>query len=367
MLKKSIQFLPVIVQKAIFKATYLLLSIFFHHYKDANKKDIFLFSTRRGGSTLLGQIISANKGVRNIDQPLTLYSPPGIGGLLRAEIVEKFLPKNKYSQYASVSPKEQDMIVNFIQLISDGALSLSLWLEYKASRKKQFFFTDRVMLKFTDCNAIIDWMTEQFKVHVIYLIRHPVANAKSIMKNNWTITASAYLDDEYFCKSYLTDEQVAFGRDILLSGDYFQQAILNWCLENLVPLNFSSHKYLTLTYEELVICPDEVISLISDKFDLTDKKRMLEVSRIPSYSTTLSENSTIKNIVNEIKPGDKYKNIINRWHSKITDKEASQVTQILNVFGIDIYTCKSSIPKSQYLHYPSSFLGKIKSCKVDEK
>lgn len=358
MLGGIINRLPVALQKALYKISYFMIAMVFYHFRSKTKKDILLFSTRRGGSTLLGQIISANRGIRYIDQPLTTHAPPSVAGSLRKEITENYLPQKKYSQYPSLSKEDEEKIRKYITLLIEGRLSLGAWLEYKASRKKMLFYTDRVMLKITGSNAIINWVMANFDCHVVYLVRHPVANALSVMKNNWPITASAYLDDECFREKYLSEEQVEFGRNILESNDGFQQAILNWCLENLVPLNYSSHEFLTLTYEELVMCPELVIDLLSEQFDLEDKDRMLHVSAMPSFSTSLSENRTVKSIMSETSAEGKYRNILNRWQEKVSAAELRKAMDILKTFNIDVYTCDSSIPNEQYLHFPSSFMDK---------
>jgi len=359
MLGGIINYLPVPLQEPIFKSSYYLIAKIFYHFSSKAKKNIYLFSTRRGGSTLLGQMISANEGIRFIDQPLTAYAPHGVAGGLRKRVTEKYLPQKKYSQYTSLSGEDKGRLVEYIALLSDGKVSLNIWLEYKASQKKMFFYTDRVMLKLTGANAIIDWISGSFDCHVVYLIRHPVANALSIIKNNWTITASAYLEDKHFCEKYLSDEQITLGRDILESSDYFQQAILNWCLENLVPLNYSKQGFLMLTYEELVMCPEQVIDLLSKRFNLKDKNRMRHISTMPSYSSSLSENSTVKSIKKETGQEGRYENIINRWRDKVSMMESEKAENILKVFNLNVYSCDSSIPGKEYLHFPSCFMDKV--------
>lgn len=356
---KIIGYFPVAVQKPVFKMGYFLISIIFYHFRNGKKKDVFLFSTRRSGSTLLGQIFSANNGVRNIDQPLSTHSPPGVAGALRGTVVERYLPEKPFSQYASLSKDESIMITDYINLMVRGKIHLNAWLEYKASRKKLFCYTDRVLLKLTDANAIIDWFVDNFNCHAIYLVRHPVANALSIVKNNWGITVSAYLDDDYFCKKYLSNEQIEFGQHILESGNSFQQALLNWCLENIVPLNYSNREFFTLTYEELIMCPDEVIPLLASRFSLNDVDRMVRVSAMPSFSTTLSESSTVKSIINESSAEGKYRNIVNRWNEKISEEDLQKSKDILKMFNINVYTCDSSIPAEQYLHFSSSFMERV--------
>ena len=347
-----IEKLPIDLQKKVYLTVRYLLSVLFRHSHSSTQKDILLFSTRRGGSTLLGQMLSANRGIRNIDQPLTLYAPNGIGGLLRSQLCKKYLPQMPYSQYVSLTPKEQKQLLSFMDLLISGELSLNPWLEYKASGKKYFCLTDRVMLKITDANAIIDWFVSNFDSHIIYLIRHPIPNALSITKNRWMITVPAYLDNKRFSEQYLNNNLRKISKKIMDSKNYFLQGILNWCVENVVPLKYSNSNFLTLSYEELVLSPMQIIQLLSERFNLNDTERMHKISGLPSYSTSLSDKRIIENIKKQFSMKEKYDRIISRWRQEILPEQEEQAMELLNAFGIEAYKFGSAIPHEHYLHFP---------------
>jgi len=50
---------------------------------------------------------------------------------------------------------------------------------------------------------LMDWFTKNFDIEVIYLIRHPIPTALSILNRKWGNTAKTFLENEYFQKNFL--------------------------------------------------------------------------------------------------------------------------------------------------------------------
>jgi Sulfotransferase domain len=299
-------------------------------YSQGKQKNILMFSSRRGGSTLLEQIICCNRGFRSIDQPFDLFFPQSATGKIKA----KYLPKMTWSQFISLSATEEEQVIRYMTLTLSGQLRLLGGIE-------QWDFPvlgHRTFMKILNASALIDWFATTFDVYIVYLVRHPIPQALSVMNNNWGITASAYLDNQLFVKNYLSQEQLDFGQSILQNGNYFQQAILNWVLENLVPLKYANANFLKVNYEDLIIDPTKIVFSLCNENDLKDTDRMIKQVHMPSRSTKFSEASSKKSFKD---PNPESR--VSSWITKVTESQKKDVDEILSAFGIFEYSSDSPI------------------------
>jgi len=151
------------------------------------------------------------------------------------------------------------------------------------SPTSEFFrlVTDRRVLKVIWAPAIAEWLeTEDFGFQIVYLLPHPIATAVSRKRGvstsgGWAkarskrakpfpIKAAAYLVDEGFVRAHLMQPQVDIGWEVLRHGSLLERHVLDWRLENMVPLHVLRDRHpdwLVLTYEELVLSPRRTIGL----------------------------------------------------------------------------------------------------------
>ena len=310
-------------------------------YHPGNAKSIFLFSSRRGGSTYLEQIISANVGIRSIDQPFDLFRPQTTPGKLKS----RYLPAVPHSQFISLSASELSLVKEYVSLILQGKLRLLGGVE-----KPGFpVIANRTLLKIVSASPLIDWFEKQFSVYTCHLLRHPIAQSLSVMRNNWGITADAYINSEFFIDSYMNSKQVDFAKRIILQGSYFQKAILNWCLENLVPLKYANSITFRITYEELIMNPKDILSLTAKKLDLPDIQSMSKSLNQPSRSARFSSRSK----VSAIQQGNRTE-LLAQWPKKVSQEQITQANKILEMLEIGQYNAASILPNRSLLHFPDS-------------
>jgi len=301
----------------------------------------------------MGQIICANKGIRYIDQPFTTFKSKTVLGQISADKKSLYLPPLDQSQLISLSSSAEKQIASYMNLLLPGKISLNTPLEYSISKKYFGFLTNRTMIKITGASAMIDWFVYQFDCQVIYLIRHPIPNVLSIMRNKWGITASAYLNDQEFTDSYMDNDVLEFSWHIMKSDDFFLQGILNWCLENLVPLKFSNSKFLTITYEEMVLSPIQMVELLTKYLNVSHSEKMFHAVGKPSASSGFSEECTVKDIQSPQSRAERYEKIVARWEKSISEEKEKQAMGILDAFGIHAYCLGSSLPHKFFLHFPA--------------
>lgn len=287
-LDKAIQELKYNVRSFPSKSYKRIVSLLYDspfYYQQGNKKNILLFSSRRGGSTYLAELVASNPGIVYIDQPFDLFKPNTESGKIRAN----YLPNKLMSQFVSLSGDEEKKIDHYTKLLLNGKLKLLGNLRHH----KFPVLADRTMLKICNALPLIDWFNNQFNVLTCYLVRHPIAQALSIMKNNWGITAEYYLDDENFRNNYLNNKQLNYSKDILKQGSYFQKAILNWCVENLVPLKHSQTNIIKVYYEHLVVDEQKTVNFLCQNIDVESDYLVQKIkANNPSGSSKFSDQQT---------------------------------------------------------------------------
>jgi hypothetical protein len=300
------------------------------------KKDIFLIATRRGGSTIVAQVLASGDNIRYVDQPFDIFEPHSLQGAIKS----KHLPNRFLSQFIVLNKVEEEQVKKYIHKLRKGKLrplyQINPW-NAKTS-----------VLKIVNASALIDWFKENFDVHIIYLLRHPFAQALSIIKNNWGITVPAFLNNDRFSNKIITKDQYQLSLNLMDSGSNWEKAVLNWCYENIYPFKYSKCEKLIVTYEELILNPRKIIDHFSHKYRLPLKDKMLETLSKPSFSSNFSESTTLNAITTQNSPY-----LLSRWQTELTTEEKNQGQEILNLFGIDIYNSKSVLPHNRFLLFPN--------------
>ena len=209
------------------------------------------------------------------------------------------------------------------------------------------------------CN-LSPWLEENLGGRVLYLVRHPVANAVSKNRNSWSQSAyeayprtgwegliDVYLKNKQFCESYLDDHIVANALEIRKNGSNLQRYVLNWCLDNVVPLlNFPKRNWHLVSYEDLVIQFERTAKNIFMHFDLAYIDGVERLANRPSGSTFLSGEETIE----MIQRGEK-ENIVSNWNRYVSNRELSKCFEILDIFGLDFYQDQSEMTNLKYEAY----------------
>lgn len=297
------------------------------------EKAIFIFANRRGGSTLAMEMIYSQPGVDYIAQPLDLWQ-------LHPHFYR--LPQPLRSKFIELKAEDEKRLAVYFRDLLSGRIRLrNQWRIFDPNFS---FIVNRLVIKVCNAHALIDWFNQHFDIYCLYLIRHPVPTALSIINRGWGNDAAAYLKNEAFCKEYLNRNQVTFGRHILEDGTQLQQYVLEWVLENLVPLRlFQRRTWLTITYEELVMRPKEISGLICRRFNLPDPDKMWRVVNKASRTTTKSSRYLIES--------EGPRALVYKWMQKVDKNEIVKIQEILDVFDIWAYKASSPYPDPRLCHF----------------
>ena len=297
--------------------------------------NIFLFATRRGGSTFLAEVLASEPGIWFANEPLGCFE--ALSGY-KERI--KWLPLLPDSQFFDLLPNQERQLQEYINNLLVGGCPLL----GSSSRPKFPLIADRVLLKILNAPFLIDWFCNIKNSQVLFLSRHPAAQTLSVLRNKWPMSAYTYFAKPKFLSHYFTPEKIEFGQRILAEGTDWEKGILNWIMDTYVPLYLSSEKILRITYEELTLIPETVLEFLCKFLNLKDYKSICSRIKKPSGSSHLSTESTRRLITQGTRFG-----LISQWQTQISQEQASQAQIILERFEIDIYSMQDPLPNSKYL------------------
>ncbi|MCA9140485.1 MAG: hypothetical protein KDB00_27125 [Planctomycetales bacterium] len=296
------------------------------------KRPICLYASRRSGSTLLMQMISANRGVMFSDQPFGMYS------ISSANINR--LPVFSYSQIACPDEDEAAVLRHYFSRLIDGRIRANA--PWKFWSRDFHFSNNRICLKITDAKAMIDWFDQQFDVDTVVLTRHPIAQILSVADNHWFTTGKGLLRNSAFVEQWLTSELESMCRDVYRGGTELEGRTVDWALENLVPLTLLRDRpnWLFIGYEDLVQHTPAVIEYLSSELLLDDTHSMAKQIAQPSRSVRRAKSGQLQRSIDQ----GKSERLLDSWKSRIAADELTACFRILEQFGIDLYRPDSSFP-----------------------
>ncbi len=289
------------------------------------KRNILLFASRRGGSTWAMELIAANRGIRPLNQPLETLSR----NVTYSQMLE--IPRFHDGQITSLSGDEAAQVEHLIERIFAGEVIINgptkFWTR-EFVRK-----SNRLVLKITDAKPAIDWFSESIDAEIVYLSRHPIPQALSCIRNDWSLTVDAHLRDPAFVDANLSAGAEALAHDVMAADDRLQRFVLNWALENVAPLRLlpSRPGWTHVRYEDCVAEPDVVLGRLSERLGLEDTDRMRAAIATPSGSSQRSTVSTVEAI-----ESGRAVAALDAWKSKVDDADRRRVDSLLERVGIDM-------------------------------
>ena len=316
--------LRALVKEAIWFAT--------TRHESGPNRDICLFCTRRGGSTMVMEAIAANRGVKFLDQPVEATTETLTAAQARR------MPKVAEGELVSLDEDEERRLRRLLDEIFAGTLPVNA--PWRFWRRGFDFRTNRLVLKIVGAKALIDWFDTAYDVDVVYVTRHPIPQALSCIRNRWTLTAKSYLRDATFVERHLDDATVAWCWDVVRDGSDLDRFVLNWALENLVPLRLLDQRphWSYLSYESTVLEPKVLLEL-AEALALDDTDAMLQAIERPSRSSGLSTAGTTERIA----AGDR-SSLLAAWRHDVSDDEERRAMAALDRLGIDLYRPGEDLP-----------------------
>lgn len=296
-----------------------------NRHRQGNKKNIWVFGSRRSGTTLVAQVIGANEGMKVCDQPLAIASSTAL------QLRHIFAFDNGHA--LDLLDAEKKMCIDYINMIRDGRLHVGE--PWRVWASNFHFRSDRLIFKETNGACVAPLMYETYGDHMLVLFRHPIPQSISCMRNGWELNYRPFLGSKWYVETYLGDGLEGFCWDLLRSGRDLDKYVLVWCLENR-PLHVNLAEYPQwgfVTYERFVEDTAGIIGEWSRLYDLPQLDAMLRAAKQPSVSTRKLSTAAAKSA---IRNADKA-NVLFAWRSRIDADDERRLMAIVERFEIDEY------------------------------
>jgi hypothetical protein len=305
----------------------LVRSVSSVHLPDG-RPNIFIFTTPRSGSTWLWELLCSQPGLKGINEPDDLRSPS----------VRRHLGISDWVQL--YNRDSEPLLRRYFEGLCSGRLGfMNPWPSLRRFRP----LTRRIVFKLLHCGEDrISWFRDTFNGRIVVLLRHPIPVALS---RNVYPRLRAFLESDYH--RHFTLDQVAFARKVIDTGSKLEQGILDWCLQNAVPLSQMEPDWIVVTYEQLLLDPEPVIRRFAVELDLPDLGAMRRRLNVPSRTVSKSDQQTAR-VLREPNSQERTEFLLEKWRSKVSRAEEDRLMGTLRVFDIDAYTAGELLPTGRF-------------------
>jgi len=280
------------------------------------------------------ELLSSEPGCKFINEPLNREILNGTN----------VLPIRTRWNYLSLTSYEEQIMKDYFQ--NDDRISC--FGPISPFSNTFDFITNRRVIKVIRANALIEWFINNFDYHIIYLIRHPIAQALSCISRGHRCEINEYMRNRDYIRRYLSNGMVDRLKEICRSGSAIEMFVAEWCLENVPPLTLWDKRkdFLVLTYEELVLKPRQIISVLCRKLNLKFPSEIMTRINQPSRSTDSSTKATVESIKNA-----RAQFLISKWEKEVNTKQKDCLFEILNIFEIDTYSPTCLTANDSLMHF----------------
>lgn len=298
-------------------------------------RDVFLFSTPRGGSTWLSELVLTQPGFKPSDEPFNLRD---------ALVARELARRGIHSWHDLYQADKLGAMEDYVDAIASGRCGVTNPFFYRNHFR---IVTSRICFKILHAGEDrIAWFRKRFSGDVVVLLRHPapVATSRKVLPR-----LEAFLESDY--RSQFPAETLAHAERIARSGTYLQKAVLDWCFQTAPALRSAEPEWTVLTYEQLVLEPDPLVDILAERLALEHPHALRSRLRVPSASTHQSDATTRSVLEGDTRSdarSDSRRWLVEKWVSKVDAAELRRAMESLAVFGIDTYRPDDPLPTESY-------------------
>ncbi len=293
---------------------------------------VLVVTTPRSGSTWLMELIWGQPGFKAISEPLDL----------RRAAVRRVLGIRCWEElYAATSAERVEA---YLRGLAEGRLR---FLDPSPRLRHWRPVTRRVVLKLLHgCEDRIPRLEEALGARVVLLLRHPIPVSLSRRE---LPRLRAFLASDY--AAHFHSEELAFARRLAERGDALERAVLDWTLQNALPLRMHRPSWLVLSYEQLVLEPAPLLRRLAAHLDLPRPQRLETALARPSLTTRKSERSTAEVLRRGAGP-ERQRYLVERWRERIPADREAALLEIPARLGVGVYRPGSALPAPPVWHGP---------------
>ena len=273
---------------------------------------VFVAGTGRSGTAWVANIINYANEYRYLFEPFNPF-----------KTVE--LSHFRYRQYLRPSDEDPAYVLP-ARLVLSGAVR-NPWVDQFNRR----LVSRRRVIPEIRANLMLKWMRERFpETPIVWLMRHPCADANSRMRLGWQTHLEEVLD-----QPLLLEDLVGEFRDhIANAATEFDRHIFLWCVENYVPFRqLAPYDVHVAYYENFCERP---------KFEFDRLFRYLKRPYNRDVFSQLYHPTVLSREESAIVTGS---NLIDAWRTWVTPEQIERAMEILALFGLDRLYGADSMPK----------------------
>jgi hypothetical protein len=273
---------------------------------------------------MLSDAVVACRGVWFSDEPFAVF--PRRAGY---DLKRRLLPEAEHSHFFALSGDDLDRFASFSQRLLNADLP-----EMGGCWNPKFpLKADRVCLKILNAPWMIEWFETRTDAHVLTIIRHPAAQALSVLRQGWAFPAEAYARRTGDLEDQFTPAQLDLLRTVVRTENPWQMAVIDWVVTSHPLRRMGGPGVLRVTYEDVVSNPEAFIDeILIGKFGLKDRAAMSQSFVAPSNSSRMSEAGT-----NAAIAAGNRDQLVNGWQRKVDDQMREEGQRILDAFEVDDY------------------------------
>ena len=286
---------------------------------------ILVTGAHRTGTTWVGRMLAAGRGVAYISEPLNVLHRPGV---FRAPVSKWYTLINEENESAYL-PAFREML----------AFRYGVWREIRALRSAKDVVRmgrdltsflrgrltgQRVLIKDPFAVFSAAWFAQRLDCLVVFTTRHPAGFASSLKRLNWPFDFKDLLDQPLWVRDLLEEDRTAM--ESISMDDTLGQAALLWrviyrSVARMVNLHPS---FIMVRHEDLSLDPVNGFGSLYKKLGLDFTPKVEETILKASSSENPDELSTKK--VHSVKL-DSRANIDN-WKKRLSAQEIQYIREI---------------------------------------
>ena len=310
------------------------------------KKSVIISGSGRGGTTWVLDSLAEANNMRTVFEPLHPIGVPSASKFSHRYIpedesnleLERFFNKVLSGEMRSIWANYRIRPDRFNPLRNSP---ITVYLHSKKSIQllKKYALKSHLsgqVVKFIRANLMLPWIAKHYDCPTVLVIRHPCAVIASRLK----LSSADWGADKALAR-YREDKMIydlignRFGVDLSQSMSTAEALCTVWCIENVLPLEWSSDSgYAVVSYEKLMVNPAEEWQKLVDYLGL-DKVPDSDLLGSPSQQS--SQDMRHQNFTSEH---------IERWKKNLDAKTIDDIASTLDKFGSTIYSVDDALPTS---------------------
>ena len=207
--------------------------------------------------------------------------------------------------------------------------------------------THRIVFKIHELEHLIGRIARECGGQVVYLLRHPIPTTLS---RTQLPRLELFLNSPYYDRLIGDGQALRAIKHLGNTGSRLQKGIVSWCYENFIPLKHADFDGLIVSYEELVLNPVRSCDLFLDRLQFDDRPAMLAAFGTAAANISMSSDDTFK-VMTNTDQRVRATGLVSRWVQKVSAEERRQVTEVMDLFGLDVYSGECVLPHHRYLHF----------------